>query len=256
MVWVDPDRTGELVGHHPLWSDKRPAPVELRRTDYFDGGHQPIGPAVRDLVAEPIGHRPDGPVRMLTQPRTWGWLFNPITVYLVWEAGAAGDAPLGAVLEVTNTPWKERTTYAVALEPHTSGERRGVGAVFAKTLHVSPFLDEAFTYRLLITEHRRRSGVRRLIVDLDCIQQPNLDGSDVKEPTDLPVLTTRLIVDRHRPHRRAMTKSLLTNPFPTHRVSFGIHRQALTLWRKKVPFVAHPRKRTTPTTSSASGLSQ
>lgn len=246
LLWIDADDPGNLFDRHPAWATTRPAPVRFRRRDYLDGGTGPIGDAVRRLVAKPLGYRPDGPVRMLTQPRTWGWLFNPITIYLLW-ANADGP-PVAAVLEVTNTPWKERTAYPVVLEPTTGDDgRSGFGARFNKSLHVSPFLDEDYAYRLFVDEHSRQSKPSRLTIDLDvepsCIQPPDPNGGDVKATNTAPVLTTRLVVERVQPTRRAMTTSLLTNPFPTHKVSFGIHRQALTLWRKRVPFVAHPAKR-------------
>ena len=77
---------------------------------------------------------------MLTHLRTWGWLFNPITVYWCFEPD--GVTPDVVVLEVTNTPWKERDWYVVPAEQVV-----GRGAVFPKTLHVSPFLDQALDYR-------------------------------------------------------------------------------------------------------------
>ncbi len=244
LIWVDPDDPHELTAEHPLWSADRPAPVRFRRRDYLDGTDEPIGPAVRSLVAAPLGHRPTGPVRMLTQPRRWGWLFNPITIYLIWDA--PDRLPRAALLEVTNTPWKERTTYAVALE--STGDQPGLAATFPKTLHVSPFLDEDHHYRLVVDGADGQRGVPRFIVELDLypnrIHTPRSDGCDVETTKPSPVLTTRLVVERHRPDRNTMNTALLTNPLATHRVSFGIHRQAAALWRKGVPFVAHPRKRT------------
>lgn len=247
-IWIDPDEPADLFDVHPLWSTTRPAPVRFRRRDYFDGGDGPMAPAVRDLVAEPLGRRPAGPVRMLTQPRTWGWLFNPITIFLVWDDSpndAGEHDPLAAVLEVTNTPWKERHQYAVALEPVPEEIPWRIGATFDKELHVSPFLDQDFHYRLRIAENNLRSEVRRLTVELEviphCIQRSSSVGGDRKGSNAEPVLSARLVTDRYQPNRRVMTTALTTNPLPTHRVSLGIHRQALALWRKGVPFVAHPR---------------
>ncbi len=50
------------------------------------------------------------------------------------------------MLEVTNTPWKERVLYQMVLRP--DGER--MTARFDKRLHVSPFLGQDFTYRLSV----------------------------------------------------------------------------------------------------------
>ena len=136
QVWIDPDDPGPLFDQHRLWSDRHPAPARFRRRDLLDGDDRPLGPAIRRRLADGLDRVFAGPLRTLTQPRIWGWLFNPITVHLAWHD--EGDpAPAAALLEVTNTPWKERHCYPVALQPSADGLR----ARFAKELHVSPFLD-------------------------------------------------------------------------------------------------------------------
>lgn len=252
-VWLDPDRPGDLVDRHPLWSIRWPAAVRFHRPDYLDGTDRPLGDAVR-AVAEPATTRPVRTIRMLTQPRTWGWLFNPITLYFLWS-GAADEAPMAAVLEVTNTPWKERHLYPIALEPDDRAE--AVRSRFDKVLHVSPFLDEAHRYDLRLARSVGPNGTDRLTVDLDVtdVADPVTEkriqtGDDDEEsgysddrPATGPVLTTRLTVDRQPAERSVMTSYLLQNPLPTHRVSAAIHAQAWRLWRRGVPVVAHPRRR-------------
>lgn len=267
-VWIDPDHPDALFGAHPLWSSHRPAPVRFRRRDYLDGTEAPLGDAVRHALAPALGHRPTGPLRMLTQPRTWGWLFNPITVYLAWDApaeapegGLAGgpDGPVAALLEVTNTPWKERQLYPLALTPNQDA---GVyEATFDKILHVSPFLDEDHRYHLTVASAPGRtrpngpSPERRVTVTLDvladdraeppagCIQEAGGIESTDNSPEGRVVLTTRLVIDQYPVERALLTQALRHNPLPTHRVSLGIHRQAWRLWRRGVPFVPHPRRR-------------
>ena len=270
-VWLDPDHPDHLTDRHPLWSARRPAPAWFRRSDYLGGGRQPLGAAVRDLVTDAIGAAPTGPVRTLAQVRTWGWLFNPITIHLLWPEPTANGttgpgpspAPTVAVLEVTNTPWKERHCYVVPLQP-TPG-RSGLEAEVDKALHVSPFLDERFRYHLTLTPSRPSvTGPERLVVELDVIPRIQAGGDD--EPPDMgvttsskspdsrttagvrptPILRTRLAVDRLPADRSVLTNALTRNPLSTHRVSTGIHHQAFRLWRKGVPFVAHPRRRHRP----------
>jgi DUF1365 family protein len=73
-----------------------------------------------------------GPVRLLTTPRTFGLLFNPVSFYYCF---ADDGETLAAVLaEVTNTPWGERHVY-----------RAGDG--IAKELHVSPLMGMDQRYR-------------------------------------------------------------------------------------------------------------
>ena len=73
--------------------------------------------------------------------RTWGWLFNPISVYYCFEAD--GTTVEQTVVEVTNTPWHERTAYVLP----------GAGThVVDKALHVSPFLPMDLRHRFIIGE--------------------------------------------------------------------------------------------------------
>jgi cyclopropane fatty-acyl-phospholipid synthase-like methyltransferase len=161
---------------------------------------------------------------MLTQVRRWGWLFNPITVFVVWDDDP--DRPVGAVLEVTNTPWKERHRYPIALSvPDGDG---WMTARVDKELHVSPFLDEDFTYDV-----RLRGAGDEVELELDVIP----DGGDA------PTLLTALHLRRRTATRAALGAELRSNLLPTHRVSAGIHVQAARLWRKGVTFVTHPAKR-------------
>ncbi len=170
---------------------------------------------------------------MLTQLRRWGWLFNPITLYVVWPR--SDDAhPGGLVLEVTNTPWKERHRYAVALDRCGPDGQEYIARV-SKSLHVSPFLDENYEYLITLSfdEVGRTQGDDRSI-ELSI---------DVASPNDhVPIVSARLSLAMLPPSRGNLTRALAT-PLPTHRVSVGIHLQALRLWLKRVPFVSHPSKR-------------
>jgi DUF1365 family protein len=233
-VWLDPDRPDQLCDAHPWWSAAHPAPARFRRRDYGVRATGSLTDAALDELTPVLGGRPAGPVRMLTQTRRWGWLFNPITVYVVWDDGASEDAsedvatsttdPVGLVLEVTNTPWKERVRYPVRLGRHGDWL---VGAT-DKRLHVSPFLDEAHRYDIRL---RSDDGGLELSIDV------------VPHGAESPVVRTSLDVER-RPADRAALSSALAHPAAsTLRVSLGIHVQALRLWLKRVPVVAHPRKR-------------
>ncbi len=226
-VWLDPDRPDELCGAHPLWSSRRPAPARFRRRDYGASTTGALGDQVRDELEAVVGRRPSGEVRLLTQVRRWGWLFNPISVFVAWDADP--DTPVGVVLEVTNTPWKERDRYVLAVHPDESG---GAGALVGrvpKTLHVSPFLDEEYEYVV----HLSALADDALSIEIDVVPV----GSDQ------PVLLTGLQVDREPATRASLGRALVTNVVPTHRLSLGIHVQALQLWLKRVPFVPHPSKR-------------
>jgi DUF1365 family protein len=223
-VWVDPDDPAALCDAHPLWSSRHMAPARFRRSDYGAAPTGSLTEGVRRDLAVPLGQAPAGDVRVLTQVRRWGWLFNPITVFVAW--GDDPERPVGAVLEVTNTPWKERHRYPIALStPDVDG---WMTSSVDKQLHVSPFLDEDFRYDV-----RLRGDDDRIELRLDVVPNGTADATVV----------TSLSLDRTPVTRSVLAASIRRHPFPTHRVSAGIHAQALRLWRRGVPFVAHPSKR-------------
>ncbi|NNE95701.1 MAG: DUF1365 domain-containing protein [Acidimicrobiales bacterium] len=224
QVWFDPDRPDDLCDLHPAWSARRPSPVRFRRQDYGGSDSGSLAEEARHDLGAVLGRPVDGPVRMLTQLRRWGWLFNPISLFLVWHTDP--ESPVGAVAEVSNTPWKERTHYPVPLERVADGRWE---TTFDKSLHVSPFLHEDYRYRLTVS-------------DLD----PTLEvGINVlAADDDVPIVETALRVMRLEASKAAMTRALTRGALSTRIVSFAIHAQAVKLTLKRVPIVAHPRKRT------------
>ena len=162
---------------------------------------------------------------MLTQVRRWGWLFNPITVFVAWDADP--DAPVGAVLEVTNTPWKERHRYALALLDDRDADG-WIDRSLDKELPRLAVPRRGLPLRRPVARHRTttRSSLAIDVVPTRRRARPMLD---------------RAAVDREcRATRATLGATLVADRFPTHRVSLGIHAQALRLWRKRVPFVPHP----------------
>lgn len=108
--------------------------VRFERSDYLGDPSVPLDEAVRALVEERTGRRPGGPIRLLTQLRSFGHCFNPVSFYYCFDE--AGEHVQAVVAEVTNTPWGERHAYVV--------ERTGSGILKGdseKVLHVSPFMD-------------------------------------------------------------------------------------------------------------------
>lgn len=215
MVMLDLGELDEILDTIPLWSSRRWAPVQFRRRDYLDGTDRPLSDALAELVEARTGRRPTGPMRVLTQLRRWGWLFNPISIY--WCDARDGSDDI-VVLEVTNTPWHERHWYV--LDAHHAGP-------FAKELHVSPFLPMDLTYRLQI--------------DPDTQLRPSrLDVALEARHQDHPVFEAHLALARIELTPIHAVASLARHPLATVGVSAGIHGQAAALWAKRAPFHHHP----------------
>lgn len=217
MPLLDLAEVDDVMGLHPAWSARRLAPVRFRRQDFLGDPATPLDGAVRDLVSERTGRRPEGPVAMLANLRTWGWLFNPISLYFCADvAEPVGDpGPISfLVAEVENTPWHDRHAYVVG----PPGRHR-----FAKELHVSPFLPTGLDYQLRYT-----APGDRLTIGLDVLQG------------DQRLFAATLSLSRRALDRAALGRLLWNYPAMTHRITAGIYAHAARLRLKGAPFFTHP----------------
>jgi DUF1365 family protein len=225
LAYLDLAELDTAFAAHPLWSTSRPAPVRLRRRDLHGDPSWPLDAAVRATLATELGSAPAGPIRVLTHLRHWAWTFNPISLYFAYDAA---DTRVEAVLaDVTNTPWHERTAYALAAPAPDEAEATGIR--FAKEMHVSPFMDLDLDHVLRFSP----PGLDRLVVEMDDHRQ---------DETDQLVFSARMVLHRRPLDRASMSHVLLRHRLPSHRVSAGIHLNALRLWRKGAPFRRHPAK--------------
>lgn len=148
MMSLDLEELPALHARGRLWSSSQPAVLRFRREDHLGEPDVPLLQAVCDLVEAETGHRPAGPVRLLTQPRLLGAGFNPISIYYCYDDADA--FPVSAVFEVSNTPWGEMHPYVVDLRGHPEDARRATGR-FAKQMHVSPLMGMDIEYRWTMT---------------------------------------------------------------------------------------------------------
>lgn len=144
-------------------------------------------------------------VLLLTQPRTFGYVFNPLSVY--WCFDAAG-APVCVVAEVHNT-YGERHCYLMDHE----------NAVVDKEFYVSPFIPVSGRYRMRLPLPEDRVALSITL---------HQDG----RPAFAATLTGRR-VGRATPARRLVYAFSLA----PHRVRMLIQRHGATLWLRRVPMV-------------------
>ncbi|PCI31312.1 MAG: hypothetical protein COB53_13435 [Elusimicrobia bacterium] len=85
-VFLDLAETSEIFKSRWCWSFDRAALAWLRRKDYFGDPTLTLDDSVRRLVFEEIGRPVEGPVRMLSQLRTWGLLRGMANAFYCYDS--------------------------------------------------------------------------------------------------------------------------------------------------------------------------
>ena len=214
MPYLYLDELEQLTALHPRFSTTRPDALWYRRHDFGGDRSVDLASSIRDEVAAAGFDRPSGRIAMLAHVRTWGFLFNPLATFYVFdEHGVLAHV----VLEVRSTPWLERHRYV--LDAAASAHR------FAKELHVSPFLTMDHEYVCTVPAPGEHLS----------LHLGNRRG-------DERIFDASLSMQRVAITKASLAKLIWRRPLATYGVTFGIYREALRLWRKRAPFITHPNK--------------
>lgn len=226
MLYLDLAELDRVFAGRWLWSVGRGNVAAFHREDYLGDPALPLDEAVRQRYAEATGRRPQGPIRLLTHLRCFGYSFNPVSFYYCFQPD--GRTLDGIVAEITNTPWKERHSYVLPIDDAASatGDATPVGHWrwhFDKRFHVSPFMPMDCGY-----EWRFSAPSEHLFVHM------NVERAESRD------FDATLTLQRQPMTRRALATCLLRHPWMTARVILAIHWQALRLWLKRTPVYDHP----------------
>ena len=215
MLYLDLAEVEAIFEGAHLWSLKSFALGQFLRGDYLDSHIPSLDEAVRLRVKAETGVAITGPIRLLTQPRYFGFIMNPISCYYCFDA--RGEQVQFVVCEVTNTPWKERQAYVLDV-------RSGLPCTvaFDKRMHVSPFNPMAMQY-----QWQGSMPEAHLAMHLE-------NHSD-----DSCVMDATLALKRQPISGLALDRLLCQYPMMTLKVCLAIYWQALRLWLKRVPLHKH-----------------
>ncbi len=195
LAYIDLDELPELLGGRLVAAS--PGLLRFRRRDYLGDPATPLSAAVRERVAELAGAEPAGPIRILTQLRSWGLCFNPVSFYYCFDR--SGQHVETVLAEVTNTPWGERHSYVMRAGGDGSPVLKGE---FSKQLHVSPFMGMDHVYAARATEpdamlsvhiESRRAGVDVFDATLAMQRHPLTHASAARLSARYPLATARVL---------------------------------------------------------------
>jgi DUF1365 family protein len=223
FMFLDLAELPKLFDIHPLWSFERCNLACFRRRDHFGDPKLPMNEAVAGLVEEQLGNRPTGPIRLLTHLRYFGHCFNPASFFYCYDASDTRVETI--VVEIHNTPWGERYCYVLGAEQNEHPINNWRRHQFAKSFHVSPFIDMNIHY-----DWRFRLPDESLKVHM-------IDYQGAEKLFD-----ASLALQRREITRRSLTGVIMRYPVMTGKVISLIYWQALRLVLKKIPISTHPKK--------------
>jgi len=214
MWWIDLDELHLLSRKSWLFGYNRFNLFSFYDKDHMNG--ELNGKTTKENIAAYLKEqgvdRKGGKIYLLTNLRTMGYLFNPVSFYYCFNPDGS---PLCAIAEVGNT-YYEMKPFLLSEFDGTSFNLRT-----KKYFYVSPFTnpDDEFNFSLALPGHQ-------LNIKIDDYRDGNKFFISTLTGTKKPI-STKNIIGR-----------FIRFPFITLQVIMLIHWQALKLWIKKVPYHA------------------
>ena len=196
-----------------LFSRNRRNLTSLHDTDYADGA-KGVAVALADLLAANGLPRP-ATTRLVTNPRVLGYVFNPVSFWLNYDA--AGEL-VSVIAEVNNT-YGGRFRYVLGPGQRVPGPR--IGFRHVRELFVSPFLHGDASYELWFDAPLDGD---RLAITM------HVDRPDGR------VFTAHLAGERRVLDDRAIAAAALRYPLMTAQVIGLIHFEAFRLRLRGLPY--------------------
>jgi DUF1365 family protein len=223
-MYLDLDELPRLFDRFWLWSAGSFNLAWFKRSDHLGDSSQSLKASIAELLYQRTGHRPEGPIRLLTHCRYFGFGFNPVSFYYCFDKSDSYVENI--IAEVNNTPWGEQYCYVLSADDNVAdANASSLHTRYRpkKDFHVSPFMPMNIHYDWRFNQPDERLAVHmQNFIDTDKIFDATLD------------LVYRPISSAN------MSRVLIQYPVVTVKVVVSIYYQALRLLLKRVPLYDHP----------------
>ncbi len=213
---LDLDELGDLDRLSYLFGVNRPAWFSYKDKDHGIGTGDTLKRRLSNTLHE-AGYDSEGwSFRVLTMPRMFGYVFNPITIMFCHR----GDGPVTAIIYEVNNTYGERIAYLAPVDPVQAPIRQRC----EKALFVSPFFELTGHYDFLVDS---RAGALHIGIDYLVDEERHLHASfrGIRRPFSASTLRKLAVI----------------HPAMTFKVIAGIHYEAIKLWLHGMPVVRHTR---------------
>lgn len=225
MACLDLEELPALDRELRLFSLERPNLFGFRQRDYATATSPSRGTASQDLIGELAALRmanglpPPHTTRLVTNLRTFGYVFNPVSFFIDYDATGA----ITSVIAEVNNTYGGNLRYVLGPQHRIAAAGRRTGFRHVRELFVSPFLHGDQTY--------------------DFFFDVPLDGDklavamEVRDATGHRTFFARFAGARAPLSDRTLALAALRYPFMTAQVIALIHWQAVKLRFAGVPYL-------------------
>lgn len=217
MLALDLDDLAATNARLNLFAHNRLALLALHDRDHAAKIAAPIKPQIETKLYQAGIAWDGGRIVLLTMPRLFNYVFNPLSVYFCYRR----DGELAALAHEVSNTFGERHFYVL---PPASEANGTITQSCAKEFFVSPFLEPELRY-----EFRIRSPGEAVSVSMI-----------VRRRADV-ALTASFSGERRDLTDAQLLRACLGNPLMTFKVIVGIHWEALKMWAKGVRYLGRPK---------------
>jgi len=217
MLALDLEELSALDRKLKFFSHNRFNLLSLFDHDHGDGRDEPIRYRIEAKLSETDIAWDGGRIVLLTMPRLFDYVFNPLSVYFCYRR----NGELAALAHEVSNTFGERHFYILPPSSAASGQ---ITQRCDKTFFVSPFLEMDLRYEFHVTPPGEKAVVSMIVKRGDAIALTASFAGERLDLTDANLL-----------------RAWAGNPLMTLKVIAGIHWEALKMWLKGVRYLGRAR---------------